>query len=185
MVVTRTDAGDESGTIESVPSDATLTITATSSEARVRVSALVINGTNVLTGNKLTTFTTTTEVGWGTTIVCVFSSDMECVGEEEPETPYQPAATWDNPPVRFSVLPAFWDRMSPTEPGKLTIRFRDDNREWGNEHVVDLGGLGDTRWPRVLPTRGDYRTRQVEIVMTDRMDLVVNVLEEEVDVLDE
>jgi hypothetical protein len=65
------------------------------------------------------------------------------------------------------------------------IRWRDDNGAWSKEHEVDLGASGQTNWPNMIPTRGMYVTRQWEIIMTDRGQLVVSAIEEEVEGLDE
>ena len=67
----------------------------------------------------------------------------------------------------------------------MWIRWRDDGGEWSKEHPVDLGSPGDNDWPVFLPMRGDYSTRQWEIVITERAPLVVVYMEEEVDGIDE
>lgn len=84
---------------------------------------------------------------------------------------------------RTRIFTPGWDRQ--TDMARLWIRWRDDNGLWSKEHPVDIGSPGDNEWPVWLPMRGDYSTRQWEVVITDRAPLVVAYLEEEVDGIDE
>lgn len=76
-----------------------------------------------------------------------------------------------------------WDRSA--EPAGLIIKWRDDNGLWSKEHVIGLGAPGDDTFPALLGCRGNYSTRQWEVVMMDRAPLVLAYVEEDVEVFDE
>jgi hypothetical protein len=70
-----------------------------------------------------------------------------------------------------------------TEP-VFTMRYRDNNRSWGNERQIGLGDIGE--YPNIVEVRhlGTYKTRQYEFVHSDNSDFILNAIEEDVEPLE-
>jgi len=67
---------------------------------------------------------------------------------------------------------------------RLTVRWNNDNRGFGNEHDIDLGARGEREIIRQIPARGIFRTRQYEIVGTDAAPLIFGMAEQEVEAIE-
>jgi hypothetical protein len=65
----------------------------------------------------------------------------------------------------------------------LSIRWNDDNKGWSNEHTVSLGSLGDYEIVKSIDTRGLFRTRQYELIVTDSVSVSIGSAEEDIDIL--
>lgn len=65
----------------------------------------------------------------------------------------------------------------------MMLRWKDDNRQWSNEHQVSLGSIGETETVVRLFPRGVYRTRQYEVTVTDNVGFTFGSAEEDIDVL--
>jgi len=64
----------------------------------------------------------------------------------------------------------------------LIVRWKDNNKnEWGNEHQIDLGKVGDTEFVGSLKRLGIYRGRQWEFILSDAVPLVLVDAEEDID----
>jgi hypothetical protein len=70
-----------------------------------------------------------------------------------------------------------------TEP-YLVMRYKQDNKEWGNEVQVGLGLQGNTEIIKELWIRGHFRTRQYEFYVTDNTKVLYGAITQYFDVLD-
>jgi hypothetical protein len=64
-----------------------------------------------------------------------------------------------------------------TEP-KMTVRWRNEDLVWKDEREVSLGEVGDNKMLARMFRNGVYRTRQMEIVMSDPAEFVLSDIEE-------
>lgn len=62
---------------------------------------------------------------------------------------------------------------------KMEVRFRDDGGPWSDPQVIDLGLTGDFEPYVDLSFRGIYRARQIEMTITDAVDIWINKVEED------
>lgn len=66
---------------------------------------------------------------------------------------------------------------------KLLVRWNDDNRGWSYEREISLGNIGETETVISVDSRGIYRTRQYEFVVTDPVAVTFGDAEEDIKVL--
>ena len=71
-----------------------------------------------------------------------------------------------------------YDWLGADEPRGMVVRWRDNGRRWSKEHVIDLGLQGDTKMVRELRPMGQFKTRQYEFVMVDRIPQAIYSLQE-------
>lgn len=74
------------------------------------------------------------------------------------------------------------DRIT-AKNSKLSLRWRDDNGEWENERVIDLGNVGQHQFIKEEYAMGMYHTRQYEIEYYGDGKLMLCGIEEDVDIL--
>lgn len=65
----------------------------------------------------------------------------------------------------------------------MTIRYKLDNKRWTETMSVDVGDVGDTYAVKQLPRGGIFRTRQIEIVITDSVPFTLKCIDDDVEVL--
>jgi hypothetical protein len=65
----------------------------------------------------------------------------------------------------------------------MQIRFKDDGGEWGNYYNVGLGFQGEREIVVPIFSRGIFRTRQYELLVTDAVPFVYGFAEEDLEVL--
>lgn len=75
------------------------------------------------------------------------------------------------------------DRIT-AKNSKLSLRWRDNNGEWENERVIDLGSVGKHEFIREESALGMYRTRQYELEYYGDARLMVCGIEEDFQVLE-
>lgn len=63
----------------------------------------------------------------------------------------------------------------------IQIRWKDDNKGWGNWRQVSMGKLGESEFFARIYRLGQYRTRQYEIVHSDNSDFIFVGMEEDVE----
>lgn len=58
--------------------------------------------------------------------------------------------------------------IHPSTP-QLMVRWKDDNKNWSQEHYFDLGAIGETEISRRILCSGIFRTRQFEFKVSDNV----------------
>ena len=74
------------------------------------------------------------------------------------------------------------DRIT-TKNSKLSLRWRDNNGDFENERVIDLGSVGKHEFIREEYALGMYNTRQYEIEYYGDAKLMICAIEEDFNVL--
>lgn len=72
--------------------------------------------------------------------------------------------------------------MSSGTP-KLMLRWKTDNKNWSNEHSINLGDQGESSIVYKKIAMGFFRTKQYEISFTDAVPILFGSAEEDVEVL--
>ena len=82
---------------------------------------------------------------------------------------------------RMTSDPAEIFELTPDDPAKLLIRWRNDGRQdWSNYREIDLGNPGQTEIVKHIRGLGQYRTRQYEIVSYTGVSITMTGVEENV-----
>lgn len=83
--------------------------------------------------------------------------------------------------LRIRLTRGQGDQNAP-EP-KLMVRWKDDNKNWSNQHEISLGWAGQSEIVRRIKPKGVYRTRQYEFIITDSVGVALGDAEEDIDIL--
>jgi hypothetical protein len=75
------------------------------------------------------------------------------------------------------------DRIT-AKNSKISLRWRDDNGEWENERVIDLGNVGQHQFIKEEYALGMYHTRQYEIEYYGDGNLMICGIDEDFEVLE-
>lgn len=65
----------------------------------------------------------------------------------------------------------------------LSVRWRDDNKEWSREVRIDLGAIGETEVVRRLNCTGSFGTRQYEFSCSEGVSLTFGAAEEDIEIM--
>jgi hypothetical protein len=74
------------------------------------------------------------------------------------------------------------DRIT-SKNSKISLRWRDNNGEWENERIIDLGNVGQHQFIREEYALGQYNTRQYELEYYGDGKLMICGMEEDFDIL--
>lgn len=66
---------------------------------------------------------------------------------------------------------------------KIRMRWRDDNKSWGNWRGLSMGKIGETEFISRMQRMGMYRTRQYEFSCTENSDFMIADIEEDIQIL--
>lgn len=66
----------------------------------------------------------------------------------------------------------------------LMIRFRDDDKGWSDPVEIGFGTTGNFSPFAELHSTGIYRRRQIELTLTDKADLILSKIEEDLEVME-
>lgn len=68
-----------------------------------------------------------------------------------------------------------------TDEPYLKLRWRNDGKPFGTVRRIGLGKAGESEMVRVIQTRGQFRTRQYELEVTDSIPVAIRALAEDVE----